>query len=542
MKFFEAKTFTLRRLLLWSPLLLLLWLALLLCWPMPQPPLATLSNQPLVIHNVQLVDVQTGEVHAGQSVWIAHGTIQRITATSADDLVSLDSVTERLSATEKKWHPINGNNQFLIPGLQDMHTHSMQLAPQLQHPLWLAAGVTSVRDMSGCMAASDSFIACAEDRKRWQQQLQQGVRSSPRYPIQSSFALNGGAEVPEGLPAYLKLQSAADAKALVQHYQQLGVDQLKMYELLSLQQFQWLASAVKETAGITLAGHQPWLVPLEKAVAGGMKSLEHGRVFLFECAAAIGPYKAQPMREGLITSAVWQQILDSQDAELCQQKMQLLAASDSWWSPTLLTLQLGAKAMLPQFRADLRLNTVPWLLQKLWQADADGMVERGRFVDEQGDAQYPQQQAFTLALQQVQQAHKLGVKIIAGTDAPDSFVFTGSGLHDELALYVQAGLTPLQALQTATLNAARYSGTADRSGRIAVGFDADLVLLAANPLTDIQALRQVQGLVIAGQWYDQDRLTQLQQFAVEQAGSLRMNLQLMSGALRSAMFRQQFAD
>jgi len=538
MKLTQLKSVNPRRLLLWSPLLLLLWLGLLLCWPLPQPPLPTLSNQPLLIHNVQLVDVQTGEVRSGQSVWVEHGKIQRITPTSVSDVAGL--------ATDTKWQRIDGNNQFLIPGLQDMHTHSLQLAPQLQHPLWLAAGVTSVRDMSGCMTAGDSMIACAADRKAWQQQLQQGMRSSPRYPIQSSFALNGGVEVPDGMPAYLKLQSAADAKTLVAHYQQLGVDQLKIYELLSLEQFQWLASAVKESAvkpaGMTLAGHQPWLVPLEHAIAGGMKSLEHGRVFMFECSAAIGPYKAQPMREGLINVAVWQQILDSQDAGLCQQKMQELAASDSWWSPTLLTLQLGAKAMLPEFRADPRLNTVPWLLQKLWQADADGMVERGRVVDKQGNAQYPQQQAFTLALQHVQQAQQLGVKIIAGTDAPDSFVFTGSGLHDELALYVQAGLTPLQALQTATLNAAKYNGTAAHSGQVAVGFDADLVLLAANPLTDIQALRQVQGLLVAGQWYDQSRLAQLQQFTVAQAGSLRMNVQLISVALRSAMFRQQFAD
>ncbi len=194
--------------------------------------------------------------------------------------------------------------------------------------------------------------------------------------------------------------------------------------------------------------------------------------------------------------------------------------------------------MLPEFRADHRLNTVPWLLRQLWQGDADGMVERGRTAD----GRYPQQQAFELALAQLYQAQQLGVKIIAGTDAPDSFAFTGSGLHDELALYVQAGLSPLQALQTATLNAARYSGAADQSGQIAVGFDADMVLLSANPLLDIQALRQVQGLVIAGQWYDQPRLAQLQHFAEKQAGSLRINLQLVSGALRSAMFRRQFAE
>ena len=517
-----------RRFLVWSPLLLLVWLGLLLLWPLPQPPLPTLSNQPLLIHNVQLIDVQTGAVRAGQSVWIDDGRIQRISSAEASNFADNPS---------GNWHRIDGNNRFLIPGLQDMHTHSTQLSPQIHHPLWLAAGVTSLRDMWGCVAARDSFIACTADRKLWQQQMQLGLRSSPRYPIQSSFALNGGSEVPDGVPAYLKLQSAADAKALVAHYQQLGIDQLKVYEHMSLQQFQWLSAAVKPV-GMALAGHQPWLVPLEDAIDGGLRSVEHGRVFLFECATAIATYKAQPMRQGLITADVWQQVLDSQDASLCQQKMQMLADSDSWWSPTLLTLQLGAKAMEPQFREDPRLNTVPWMLRQLWQGDANSAIENGRAAD----GRYPQQQAFTLALTQLKQAHQLGVKIIAGTDAPDSFVFTGSGLHDELALYVQAGLTPLQALQTATVNAARYSGTADHSGQIAVGFDADLVLLSTSPLVDIQALRQVQGLVIAGQWYDQPRLAELHQFALQQAGSVHINLHLISGALRSKMFRQQLAD
>jgi hypothetical protein len=139
-----------RRFLVWSPLLLLAWLGLLLLWPLSQPPLPTLSNQPLLIHNVQLIDVLTGEVRAGQSVWIDDGRIQRISPTAGSNLADTPS---------GKWHRIDGNNRFLIPGLQDMHTHSIQLSPQIHHPLWLAAGVTSLRDMSGCVAASDSFIA-----------------------------------------------------------------------------------------------------------------------------------------------------------------------------------------------------------------------------------------------------------------------------------------------------------------------------------------------------------------------------------------------
>lgn len=513
----------------WGSVSLLLLLAgglwLLKALPLATPPGPLSQGQPLLLRNVQLIDVLTGTVTPAQAVWLAEGKISRITADIAAD------------QADSQWFQVDGAGRYLVPGLADLHTHSLQLAPQLQHPLWLAAGVTTVRDMSGCMLEQDSLVACAADRQRWQQQMLTGSRSSPRYPVQSSFAINGGAEVPAEFPAYLRLQSAADATALVQHYQALGVDQLKVYEQLSLQQYQWLSQAA-QAAQLPLAGHQPWLVPLTEVLAAGQRSLEHGRLFLFECARALAPYKAQPLREGLLTPAVWRQLLDSQDPILCQQKMQQMAASDSWWSPTLLTLQLGAKAMDPAFRQDDRLATVPWLLRQLWQQDAEGMVKRGQ--DDSG--RWLQQEAFALALQQVKQAQQLGVNIIAGTDAPDSFVFTGSGLHDELALYVQAGLTPLQALQTATSNAALYLGRQHQSGRIALGYDADLLLLDANPLLDIQALRQIHGLVLAGDWYDQRRLQQLQQFTVQQAGSLRLNLLLLLQALQSPSFRQQFAD
>jgi imidazolonepropionase-like amidohydrolase len=142
----------------------------------------------------------------------------------------------------------------------------------------------------------------------------------------------------------------------------------------------------------------------------------------------------------------------------------------------------------------------------------------------------------------VRQAKQAGVKILAGTDTPDSFVYAGSSLHDELALYVQAGLTPLQALQSATIDAARFSGMAADHGSIAVGKHANLILLAANPLEDIAALRQPAGLILAGHWYDKQALTAQHDFALQQAGSIRLNWQLLWSALQSPAFRQQFAD
>ncbi len=223
---------------------------------------------------------------------------------------------------------------------------------------------------------------------------------------------------------------------------------------------------------------------------------------------------------------------------MCRQKMQDMAQARIWWSPTLLTLQLGAKAADPAFRQDPRLAQVPWLLRKLWQADADSMQRHG--LDQQGRPVHAE--LLKLAQQQLKQAVALGVPILAGTDTPDSFVFAGSGLIDELELYTQAGLTPLQALQSATLWPAQYAGAEASAGSVEVGKEANLLLLAANPLQQIQTLRQVEGLVLAGHWYDKTRLKALQAFSLEQAGSLTINLQLAWSALRSSQFRQQFAD
>jgi len=492
--------------------------------PAPQPVPATQQGR-LIVDQVRILDTRTGAISPPQAIWLEQGKISRITPANV------------ATASVPQYQYQDGAGAIVIPGLWDSHTHSMQVSPQIHHPLFLASGVTYLRDMSGCMIEHDTLQACATVRARWQQEAQAGQRSSPFYPEQSSFALNGGTEVPEGFPPFLQLRSAADAAALATHYQRLGVDTLKTYELLSPQQYQWLSKAAAD-AGMKLAGHQPWRVSLAELIAARQHSIEHGRVFLFECSAIAMTLKQQPMRRGLVNADVWRQILDSQDSALCQQKMTDLAAAGVWWSPTLLTLQLGARAGDAAFRQDPRLAQVPWVLRQLWQGDADGMLKHGQ--DQHGHGVH--QDLLALAQQQLYQAVQLGVGVIAGTDSPDSFVFSGSGLIDELQLYVEAGLTPLQALQSATLWPAQAAGRLDSAGSIEVGKEANLVLLNADPLQDIQALRQVQGLVLAGHWYDKSALTALEAFSTKQAGSIQLNLQLVWSALRSAPFRQQFAD
>lgn len=521
---------------------LTLLVALLMCfvvlvgcvsWPLPDAP-GPASTAPLLLDNVSIVDVETGQIHPHQAVWIEHGRISKI---AASDLVAMDkSTTMRTEVMADGRLKVHAGGRFLMPGLSDMHTHSLQLSPQLHHPLWIAAGVTAVRDLSGCMLEHDSFQACTADRKGWQQEQQAGQRTSPNYWLHSSYQLNGGPEVPASYPAFFKLQSVADAKALVAHYQAQGTDFIKVYEKLSLQQYQWLVAAADE-ADLTLAGHQPWLVSFTQMLEASQRSVEHGRVFIFECADAIKTYKQQPLSRSFQPEQ-WRELLQSQNPELCQQLMQHMALSNTWWSPTLLTLQLGAKAGDPRFRQDERLKFVPYLLQLLWLGDADSMLEAA--YDSNGLNVHAE--LLQLAQRQLKQAQQAGVKILAGTDTPDSFVFAGSGLHDELALYQQAGLTPLEVIQTATLNPAVFTGMAAETGSVAVGKTADLLLLNQNPLQRLATMRQPEAVVLAGFWYPKASLQQLEAFAEDQANSIQLNLRLLWNALMSAPVRQQFAD
>ena len=295
------------------------------------------STAPLLLDNVSIVDVETGQISPHQSVWIDQGRISKIAA--SDTIATDNNAALRTELMADGRLKVYAAGRFLMPGLSDMHTHSLQLSPQLHHPLWIAAGVTAVRDLSGCMQEPDSFQACTADRKRWQQQLLAGQRTSPNYWLHSSYQLNGGPEVPVDYPAFFKLQSATDARALVAHYKAQGTDFIKVYEKLSQQQYQWLVAAAKD-AGMALAGHQPWLVPFSQMLDAGQRSVEHGRVFIFECADAIKAYKQQPLSQSFQPEQ-WRELLLSQNPKLCQQLMQQML--------------LRTKQLLAMFFADLLL-------------------------------------------------------------------------------------------------------------------------------------------------------------------------------------------
>ena len=505
-------------------LALSLVLVALLNWPLPEMPRLGVTGE-FLVRNVAIVDVVNDRIVPGRDVVVRNGRIDSIGA-------SLPGIGQH------GLFVVEGTGKFLIPGLWDMHVHSLKISPQYTHPLSIANGITGVREMWGCPSLPDSFVACGEDIERWRAGLEDHSHLAPRYIMRSSYAINGEKGVPAAAPEFFKARNADEARALAAHHAADGVDLLKTYTNVSVAAYEALAAEASKR-GLLVAGHLPVRVPLTMALAARQHSVEHPRIFLFECYRGAAAFRALPDPMAAYTTDMRVRFIDEHDPVRCAELMAAMAASDTWWTATLQVLRMSALAGDREFREDPRLRYIPFLFRAgLWQWDADSAVaQAGHASGRKVDAEL-----YRLAMDKVRQAHDAGVGIVAGTDSGDTYVFPGFAIHDELAELVRAGLSPTDALRSATIDAARFSGKARDYGSIEAGKVADMILLDANPLTDIRSTRKIAGLFFNGQYLDRAALDALLAFAEDQAGNLRANLQLLWGALRSPVVWAQAAD
>lgn len=499
-------------------------LAIIINIPLAKAPNDGLSKD-ILIKDVHIVDVQNGKIIPNQDVVIQDGRLSSIEATSN-------------TAHAASLHVVDGRGKYLSPSLWDMHTHSFKISPQIHHPLLVANGILGVRDMSGCMSEDDSFWACIKDRQNWNRATESKAGLSPRYFLQSSYQTNGGNEVPEGFPSIFKANDIANIEKLVSFYKNAGADFIKTYSELSPEAYKALAHHA-EAQGLGIAGHQPLQVSLPETLAAKQQTIEHPRLFLMECYKGQEQFRALSDPLSAYTTGYKAQLVDRHDTEHCKKMFQAMANSKTFWTPTMQVLQLGAKANDRSFREDLRLRYIPALINfGIWQGDANQSAKRsttpqGRNVDIE---------LYALAMKNLAQAHDAGVKILVGTDTGDSYVFPGFGVHDEMAEFVRAGLSPQDVLRMATLDAATFSRVDDKFGSIEVGKAADLMLLAANPYDDIRNTQKIDGVFYNGQFFDRRALDKLLEFAEQQAGSIRLNVRLLWDVLSSPLMRVQLAD
>lgn len=169
-------------------------LVALLNWPLPAMPRPGVTGD-FLVRDVAIVDVVNGRILSGRDVVVREGRIESIGATTP-------SIGQgRLVVAE-------GTGKFLVPGLWDMHVHSQKIAPQNNHPLFIANGITGVREMWGCAGLPDSFVPCREDIERWREWLRDRSHLAPRYIQRSSFAINGEGGTPTAAPAFFRTRRA----------------------------------------------------------------------------------------------------------------------------------------------------------------------------------------------------------------------------------------------------------------------------------------------------------------------------------------------
>jgi hypothetical protein len=371
---------------------------------------------------------------------------------------------------------IDATGQFLIPGLWDMHFH-LDLQGSTLHAL-AANGITGIREMYSQIPIATLGA--------W--------RTRPENPrIAAAGFLDGPLlHTSELTPDAYAVGTADEARLAVALLAARGLDFLKVYNSLPREAYFEIAQRSK-SLGIPFAGHVPEAVSPAEASEAGQRSEEHLINILLACSTSEEELRAQrifTMNDPAISPVERalqlgfpdpQGLFDTYDDAKAAALFKTFVKNATWQTPTLVLLQ--------SFLADReRARRTPYMQGlspesfDMWTARISALLDRYKKL--------------------VRDMHRAGVEFLAGTDTgPNNPVPVGIGLHDELELLVESGFTPMEALQTATLNPARYFGTLKDMGTIEPGKFADMVLLNANPLDDIRNTRKISLVILRGHVY-----------------------------------------
>ena len=258
----------------------------------------------------------------------------------------------------------------------------------------------------------------------------------------------------------------------------------------------------------------PQLVAAAAASGAGQRSVEHLTNVLLGCSSREDEFLAQLSAAvasprgwdsaGVVSRGQLAPVLASFDPARCRLLAKRFIANGTWMVPTIAVLHGVAFLDDTTLARDPRLRSVPAWFRSGWNPSSDF-----RFKMLTPSDWLLRKQAYARQLEIVAFLHKEGVAFLAGTDLSNPYVLPGFSLHDELAAFVAAGFTPLEALQTATLLPARYLNATDSLGTVATGKLADLVLLDANPLTDIRNSTRIRAVIANGRLYERAALDKL---------------------------------
>jgi len=408
---------------------------------------ATAADQLFV--NVNIVRPELNAVERGQSVLIRDG---RIAAVGAADAIEVPG-----DATV-----IDGNGRYLSPGLVEMHAHVPEARRGREYLedvlfLWVANGVTTVRNMTG----EPEHLGLREEIARGDVLGPRLYTSGPRF---------AGSRVDDP-----RERVAAQADA--------GYDFLKVHMGLTAPIYADITAAAAEN-DIAVAGHVAAGVGLWRALEAGQKSIDHLDAYLKAMVADDADVSG--IKDQLLGFAYVPYI----DSEKFAVVSAATAAAGTWNAPT---QTLAVNFVGPYVAEDYpELQYMPPVMASSWEKIALGYQAT---LDREQATQFLRYRE-----RLIRELRDAGAGLLLGSDAPQIMNVPGFSLHKELALMIAAGLTPAEALTTGTVNPAIYFDAEDTFGRVAAGLAADLVLAEANPLERPETLGDPAGVMLRGRW------------------------------------------
>ena len=375
---------------------------------------------------------------------------------------------------------IDARGRYLMPGLVDAHVHLEYFEDPAILALFLANGVTTVRNMDGRPYLLD-----------WKRRIASGALSGPTI-FTAGPILDGD---PPARGDNTVVRDTAEARAAVAAQAAGGYDFVKLYTNLGAEAYRSAILAARER-GLPVAGHVPRRMSLVDVLGAGQHSLEHLTDFdeLIEADSSAVRGRFHWSKLYLAMAA------DSAKMEAAAVRV---AASGMWLVPTMVQAD---RAVAPadsvrRWLAATDAGYIPAQGRASWVEEATRVSER---LDSADWSLVARGRANRRAMLRALRA--ANARLAIGTDTPNPFVIPGYSVHQELAIFVDAGFSPREALLAATRNSHELLGSAAHGGSIEVGKQADLLLLAGSPLADVANARRPLGVMVRGTWITASQL------------------------------------
>ena len=423
------------------------------------------SKQNIAIENVNVIPMDHDEILNNHTVLIVGDRIEKI---APSDDIELPTTVQT----------IDGSNKYIMPGLSDMHTH---IAPSIfadnldagikDLELYLATGVTTIRIMSG----NEGHL-----------QLK-GLQTNGEVKGPSMYL---GSPIIEGehnvWDFALKITSQDEVPENIQQLNDTGYDFIKVYHTITKSVYKAIIDESNKM-GLSVVGHVPFEVGIELALESGQRSVEHLRGYDFD-----GLSSEDLAKDGGRSAVRFKSMMNmstKRRADLIEKTVQ----AGTWNCPTLVCYRL-----LHDFEQRLSLSNHEFFqyLHKTTQESIKYNDMDDIFSEESRQAMKIAEPSHSLL---VNELHKAGAKIIAGTDTPVPYLIPSFSIIDEIETLFKAGLSAFDALNTSTADAHRFIGDYDEVGSITVDKRADLIILDKNPLEDVSNLWELNSVILKGE-------------------------------------------